>query len=132
MALMSKESIIPSNGSVHNTVTTGTKIVGKITSDSDFRLDGEIEGDIICKGKVVIGAKGFVKGSITCSNAEVTGKVKGNLQVSDTLTLRSTAIIDGDVITKLLVVESNAVFNGACSMKDDTDSKSKFTTQEKP
>lgn len=121
MAIIGKESVGVTNGNAHNTVTSGTKIIGKITSESDFRLDGEIEGDILCKGKVVIGPKGYIKGSITCINAEVVGDVVGNIQVSDTLTLRSTANLNGDVKTKLLVVESNAVFNGACSMKETTE-----------
>lgn len=117
---MSKEVVSQNSGYVHNVITTGTKIAGKINTDSDFRLDGEIEGDVVCKGKLVIGAKGFLKGTISCANAEILGTVIGNLQVSDTLTLRSSASLNGDVNTKSLVVEPNAVFNGTCSMKDDT------------
>ena len=117
---MSKEVVNQNGGAYsYNTITTGTKIVGKINTDSDFRLDGEIEGDIVCKGKLVIGAKGYLKGSISCSNAEILGIVDGNLQVGDTLTLRSSAKLNGDVTTKSLVVEPNAIFNGSCSMKSD-------------
>ena len=101
-----------------NVLTFGTKIVGKINAESDFRLDGEIEGDIVCKGKVVIGQRGLLKGSITCVNAEIIGKVLGNFNISETLTLRATAEINGDVKTKSLVVEPNAVFNGSCSMRE--------------
>lgn len=127
---MSKEIVNQNGGYVHNIITTGTKIVGKINTDSDFRLDGEIEGDIICKGKLVIGTKGYLKGSITCSNAEILGTVQGNLKVSDTLTLRSSASLNGDLITKSLVVEPNAVFNGTCSMKEETKSPKIVQTQE--
>jgi cytoskeletal protein CcmA (bactofilin family) len=44
--------------------------------------------------------------------------VLGDIVVNDALTLRSTANIKGDVKTKVLVVEPNAVFNGTCSMRD--------------
>ncbi|HET7733053.1 MAG TPA: polymer-forming cytoskeletal protein, partial [Paludibacter sp.] len=88
--------------------------------DSDFRIDGEVEGTITCNGKVVIGQKGFLKGSITCVNAEIIGSVEGDIVVSETLSLRGSAIIKGDVKTKVLMVEPNAVFNGTCSMKDST------------
>lgn len=101
-----------------NVLTFGTKIVGKITAESDFRLDGEVEGDIVCKGKVVIGQRGILKGSITCVNAEILGKVIGNFNIAETLSLRATAEITGDVKTKSLVVEPNAVFNGSCSMRE--------------
>ena len=127
---MSKEVVNQNGGYAYNTITTGTKIVGKINSDSDFRLDGDIEGDIVCKGKLVVGAKGHLKGSITCSNAEILGTVIGNLQVSDTLTLRASASLNGDVSTKSLVVEPNAVFNGTCSMKDESSTLKTIQTKE--
>jgi len=116
---MAKE-VVANTGAMYNALTNGSKIVGKIFADSDFRIDGEVEGTITCNGKVVIGQKGYLKGSIACANAEIIGKVDGDIVVSETLSLRSTAVIKGDVKTKVLMVEPNAVFNGTCSMKDST------------
>ncbi|MDR0371069.1 MAG: polymer-forming cytoskeletal protein [Prevotellaceae bacterium] len=112
---MAKELVVPT-GASYNALTFGSKIVGKIEADSDFRIDGIVEGDINCKGKVIIGQKGYLKGSIVCVNAEVVGTVIGNFLVSEMLTLRSTANITGDVKTKVLAIEPKAVFNGVCSM----------------
>jgi cytoskeletal protein CcmA (bactofilin family) len=116
---MAKE-VVANTGAMYNSLTSGSKIVGKIFADSDFRIDGEVEGTITCKGKVVIGQKGYLKGSISCLNAEIIGKVDGDIVVAETLSLRSTAVIKGDVKTKVLMVEPSAVFNGTCSMKDPT------------
>ncbi len=102
-----------------NIIAAGTKIVGKVTVESDFRLDGEVEGDIFGKNKVVIGEKGYLKGSLTCANAEIIGKINGNILASNSLTLRSTAELNGDVKIKSLIVEPNAIFNGTCSMRDN-------------
>jgi len=118
---MAKE-IVTNTGAMYNALTNGSKIVGKIFADSDFRIDGEVEGTITCNGKVVIGQKGYLKGSISCINAEIIGTVQGDLVVSETLSLRGTAIIKGDVKTKILMVEPNAVFNGSCSMKESAGS----------
>ena len=115
---MAKE-IVSNPGAMYNALTNGSKIVGKIFADSDFRIDGEVEGTINCNGKVVIGQKGILKGSISCVNAEIIGTVEGDIMVSETLSLRSTAIIKGDVKTKILIVEPNAVFNGTCSMREN-------------
>jgi cytoskeletal protein CcmA (bactofilin family) len=112
------ERNIPANG-IMNIIAAGTKIVGKVTVESDFRLDGEVEGDIIGRSKVVIGEEGNLKGSLTCTNAEIIGKVKGNIITSNSLTLRSTAELNGDVKIKSLIVEPNAVFNGTCSMSEE-------------
>ena len=118
---MAKE-VVTNAGAMYNALTNGSKIVGKIFADTDFRIDGEVEGTITCNGKVVIGQKGYLKGSISCVNAEIIGTVDGDISVSETLSLRSTAIINGEVKTKLLMVEPNAVFNGTCSMKDTLNS----------
>jgi len=116
---MAKE-VVANTGAMYNALTNGSKIVGKIFADTDFRIDGEVEGTITCNGKVVIGQKGYLKGSISCLNAEIIGKVDGDIVVTETLSLRSTAEIKGDVKTKVLMVEPNAIFNGTCSMKETT------------
>ena len=114
---MAKE-VVTNSGAMYNALTHGSKIVGKIFADTDFRIDGEVEGTITCNGKVVIGQKGYLKGSISCVNAEIIGSVDGDITVTETLSLRGTAVIKGDVKTKVLMVEPNAIFNGTCSMKD--------------
>jgi cytoskeletal protein CcmA (bactofilin family) len=113
---MPKE-VLTSAGSLYNALTHGSRIVGNIVAERDFRIDGEVQGDVHCNGKVVVGHTGVLTGKITCINAEVGGKVTGDIVVMESLTLRSSAIIEGDVRTKALIVEPSAVFNGTCSMK---------------
>lgn len=107
------------SGTLYNALTSGSKIIGTIVADSDIRIDGILEGELQCSGKVVIGEKGFVNGTITCQNAEILGKIEGKLAVKDTLALRSTSHIKGEIKTNILIIEPNAVFNGTCSMKQD-------------
>lgn len=118
--LIMAKDISSNTGVIYNSLTNGSKIVGKIIADSDFRIDGEVEGDIICKGKVIIGQNGYLKGSISCTHAEIIGKVSGDIVVLENLALRSTAIVEGEVKTKVLMVEPNAIFNGSCSMKNES------------
>jgi len=115
---MAKE-ILNNSGALYNALTNGSKIVGKILADSDFRIDGEVEGEIICNGKVVIGQNGILRGTISCANAEIIGNVIGDIVVSDTLSLRNSANVQGEVKTKILMVEPNAIFNGTCSMREN-------------
>lgn len=117
------------NGGIINIIASGTKIIGKVSVESDFRLDGEVEGDIFGKTKVVIGEKGYLKGSLTCANAEIIGRVNGNINTSQSLTLRSTAELNGDVKIKSLIVEPNAIFNGTCSMRENGQPQQSVHTQ---
>ena len=103
-------------GGLHNTIAAGTCIQGNITTETDFRLDGTVGGDITCKGKLVIGPKGNVQGDIEAENAEILGEVHGAVKIAEKLILKSTAIINGDILTQSLEIEPNAQFNGACSM----------------
>lgn len=104
------------SGLMFNALTAGSKIVGNITADSDFRIDGLIEGELTCTGKVVIGEAGRVKGTITCQNAEIMGLLDGKITCHQQLSLRASGKIQGDVVTKTLIVEPGAQFNGTCSM----------------
>ncbi|WP_152286011.1 bactofilin family protein [Flavicella marina] len=100
-----------------NVIGKKTTIVGDIHSEGDFRIDGTVEGSIRAEGRVIIGKDGLVKGLIECTNADIEGEVSGNISVSDMLTLKSTAMIQGEVVIGKLTVEPGASFNATCSMK---------------
>lgn len=100
-----------------NVIGKKTSIVGDIHSEGDFRLDGSVEGTIRAEGRVILGKEGSVKGLIECTNADIEGEVAGTITVSDMLTLKSTAVINGDVVIGKLTVEPGATFNATCSMK---------------
>ena len=111
---MGKESAHTGIG--HNIIAQGTKIVGTITTNSDIRIDGELEGDLSCKGKVVVGQQGNIKGNVECTNAEIMGNVNGKMIVSGTLSLKATSKIWGQIKTKILSIEPEAQFTGSCEM----------------
>ena len=99
-----------------NTIAQDTKIKGNIESNGDIRLDGQLEGNLDCKGRVVVGPEAKVKGTIICKNAEIMGEIEGEIIVSDLLSLKSTANIAGDLTMGKLSVEPGAKFVGSCKM----------------
>ena len=104
--------------SQQNTIAQGTIIEGDLKSEGDFRIEGVINGTLITNGKVVIGTTGLVEGNLSCNNADIEGKIKGKLVVLETLSLRASANVYGDVQTGKLAVEPGATFNANCQMKD--------------
>jgi|TARA_B100000780_G_scaffold163955_1_gene114638 cytoskeletal protein CcmA (bactofilin family) len=94
-----------------------TKIVGDITSQADFRIDGYVEGTITTSGKVVVGDEGRVSGNVICANSDVAGSIKGRLDVSGILSLKSSAKIEGEVIAGKLAIEAGANVDANISMK---------------
>lgn len=113
-----KSSKTSSEGSKdQNKIAHGTRIVGNLEAKGGFRIDGFVEGNISTPGKVVIGKEGVVNGTLDCENADIEGTFTGKLLIKGTLSLRSTALIEGEAVVGKLAVEPGAAFNATCSMK---------------
>ena len=114
-----------------NRIERSTKITGEIVSEADFRIDGTLEGTITTSGKVVIGKEGVVNGNVNCAFADVEGKFSGKIEVKESLSLKSTSSVEGEVIIGKLIVESGASFNAKCSMRSAKEVKSISGKREK-
>ncbi|MDA9008294.1 polymer-forming cytoskeletal protein [Flavobacteriaceae bacterium] len=114
-----------------NVVAKNTAIIGDIISEGDFRIDGTLEGNIKTKGRVIIGVSGSVKGKIDAVNSDIEGKFSGDLLVQETLTIKATAVISGDVVIGKLSVEPGATFNASCSMRGAIKELNKPNEQQK-
>lgn len=101
-----------------NRISAGTVITGDIIAKGGFRVEGTIRGNVKTAGKVVISKGGLIDGTLTCQNADFEGKFNGKLTVIETLTLRSSALIEGEVTAGKLAVEPGATFNASCEMKN--------------
>jgi cytoskeletal protein CcmA (bactofilin family) len=112
-----KDKQMTEGTSSQNIIAQGTKMIGDFTSEGDFRIDGTIEGNIKTSGKVVVGKAGLIKGTLNGTDAYFEGKFSGKLTLSGTLTLKSSAHIEGEVMVGKLAVEPGATFNVTCAMK---------------
>lgn len=99
-----------------NRIVEGTTIHGDIISSADFRLDGELIGNFTSNGKLVIGPAGSAKGDIICNMVDIEGKFEGKMQIEETLNIKESASIIGEVIIGKLSVEPGAIFNASCVM----------------
>ena len=97
-------------------ISAGSTIRGEIISPYDIRIDGNFEGKIISDAKVVVGEKATIKGDIICNDCDFSGTIEGNFYVKDTLSLKGTCSVDGDLHTRRFQVELDAQFNGNCRM----------------
>lgn len=101
-----------------NMILAGTTIKGDLESNGDIRFDGSLIGNASTKGRLIVGGTGMIKGEIICKYADVEGKIEGKITVTDLLTLKSTSIIEGDIVAKRLAIEPGARFTGSCSMTE--------------
>ncbi|MDD4921531.1 MAG: polymer-forming cytoskeletal protein [Bacteroidales bacterium] len=112
---MAKEVIV-TTGIAYSILAPGTSITGNIYSEEDIRIEGFLEGDLTCRGKVILGPQAVLKGNVICVNAEIAGNLEGDIATSEQLSLREKAQIKGAIKTSNLVIEPGARFNGSCEM----------------
>jgi cytoskeletal protein CcmA (bactofilin family) len=108
-----------SNGSSMEEVTiisSGVVIEGKVTSNGNVRVDGIVKGDITAQGNLTVGEHGSIQGQLAGETVSIGGKVDGTVNAKEKLVLESKAVLKGDLITKILVVEAGAMFEGKSSM----------------
>lgn len=114
-----------------NRLVEGTKIIGDIISESNLRIDGEVEGNVTTAAKVVIGETGLIRGNLTCQEADIEGKLEGDLMIEGLLILRENSKINGDIFTQRLHIEEGAYFLGACKMSGTMSMKQNDQAQDK-
>ena len=119
--IMSNEKTNGANGTT--LIGAGTTVKGDISSNSDLRIDGTIIGNVNSTAKIVIGASGNVEGDIAGNQADIVGKVSGNIKTKDLLQLRGDCVVNGNVHAGKLQIEPTAVFNGQCHMGKIDDGK---------
>jgi len=112
--IMNNEKTNGSNGAT--LISAGTTLKGDLSSNSDLRIDGTIIGNVSSSAKIVIGASGNVEGDISGNQADIVGKVSGNIKTKDLLQLRGDCVVNGNVYAGKLQVEPTAIFNGQCHM----------------
>ena len=99
-----------------NMIGAGTIITGDVISKGDIRVDGTLKGSVSTEGKVVLGREGVIEGDVVCKDADISGTIKARITVSQLLSLKTTAKLNGDIITNKLSIEPGASFTGSCSM----------------
>lgn len=96
-----------------NQIEKGTKITGDIESHGNIRFDGEMIGNVTSHSKVVLGESCVMDGKLVAQNAEISGEIKGTIEVSDLLILKETAIVHADAIYGKIQIDQGAVVYGA-------------------
>ena len=73
-------------------------IKGELSGSEDLYVDGQVEGSIALKNNsLTVGPNGSVKATVEAKGIVVQGKLEGNVQASDRVDLRKSAVVTGDI-----------------------------------
>ena len=109
---MFKSSKKDNDGQLGNIIVQGTIIKGNINSEASIRIDGSLEGNTYCKSNLWVGKSAVIQGDIETKNGVVEGTVHGKIVATETLNLKTTAKVSGDVEAKGLNIEEGAAIKG--------------------
>ena len=92
-------------------VGLGTVVIGEISVPELLVVEGTVEGNVKTK-TLRVGANGVIKGKVFASNADIQGVLAEDVEVEDSLLLRSTSRTEGHVKCGKVQVEEGAAIKG--------------------
>ena len=89
---------------------------GELRADEDFVLQGQVEGSIHHSKNLTIGTDGVVKGDSRAATLIVDGTVEGDLYALESIHVRATARVQGNLFAPRVAIADGAQFNGKIDM----------------
>ncbi len=97
------------------TIGEQVKLKGNLTFDSLLRIDGTVEGELIAPNDagIIIGPNGVYKGNLkNFSTILVEGKIIGNINDVESITLKESAVVFGNISCKSIETLPNSTIIG--------------------
>jgi len=125
VAIFSKdESAGRQTGRASNTETSlsiiaaGTTVSGDVTCGGVLKVEGRIEGSVLEARQVLLAKEGGIQGNVNAQEVVVGGVIDGNVTASERLEMQSSAVVNGEISTKSIVVMEGARINGGVRMTE--------------
>ncbi len=103
-------------GELNGFLGEGGQFTGDVNFRGALRVDGRLEGSLICGGTLIIGENGRIDAEIRVERLQVRGQVRGNIAARRWVELLETSQVTGTIRTPRLTIWRGAVFNGTCAM----------------
>ena len=82
----------------------------------NLRVNGRFEGKLQCRGSLTIGEHAIVAADIIGDQIIVAGRVQGEIEAHESLSLVAPAVLIGNIRTPSLSIAPGSVFQGVCQM----------------
>jgi cytoskeletal protein CcmA (bactofilin family) len=98
-------------------ISAGLRFRGEFTGHSDLLIDGEVQGNIrLSNSKVTVGPHGSVQADIDAREIVIEGKIRGNLNASESVRLGPKSDVQGSMLTPRVAIEDGARLRGKVEM----------------
>lgn len=109
--------LMGATGIVNSIIGEGTRFSGEFDLEGLLRIDGDFQGRVRTKGRVLVGRNGRAECTIDAATVVIGGAFRGEIRASDRVVVLSTGLVLGSIETPRLVMEEGVLFNGTCSVQ---------------
>ena len=89
------------------------KIRGDLSGSENLVMDGELQGTIhLPGGSLTLGTSSRVRADIVAKDVVVYGRLEGDIRATGHVSLRASAMVQGNIFAGGLSIEENAAFRG--------------------
>lgn len=89
------------------------RLEGKIVSQEDLTIDGQVEGSIeVGDHSLTIGPGASIKADLVAKTVTISGAVVGNVRAGEKVDLRATGSVNGDISAPRFVMADGATVVG--------------------
>lgn len=98
-----------------NIVVAG-KVRGNTSAANAYIFDAQVDGDVRCEDVITVSNDAWVLGNLRAQQAEIDGKIKGNMEIRHMVSIGASSSILGDISTDELEIKRGAFVNGQIMM----------------
>jgi cytoskeletal protein CcmA (bactofilin family) len=109
----------PEDVSINTIIGPGSFIRGGLKISGFIRIDGDIDGNLSTVGRVIIGENARIRGDVHSLMITVGGVVQGDIIAPEGVTILSSGMVLGSILTKRLQVADSVILNGRCFAIND-------------
>ena len=113
---MAKRDEYAENSTPETIVGASVKIEGDLVSDGDIRVEGSVTGKIKTSKNLYTGPQSQIEAEVDVGTAVISGQVKGDIKVKDSLLIQETGQVSGTISCTRLSIAEGARFSGSCTM----------------
>ena len=111
-----KRSAANNTSRVDTLIGKSTKFTGNISTEGTIRIDGDVLGDVILSGNLILGEQGKIKGNVKSDNIHLSGTIEGDTISAKQIHISSTGKLYGDITVKNIIIDEGGLFQGNCNM----------------
>ncbi len=107
----------PGKAAQQSIIGADLTIKGDLVCDGDLRVDGRVDGDIVCR-TLTLGDAPVINSKVKADEVQICGEFSGEIRAR-TVILKDSARVKADIYQENLVLERGATFEGHVGRLDE-------------